>query len=166
MAAEKSSAYPPKGLLRIGFRAPVYVYRAGLGWLFGKRFVLINHIGRKSGRPHQAVVEVVERDSQTGDVLVVAGYGEQTQWYQNLKARPETTIQIGSRKIPVMAEFITPDDGQAIMVRYADRYGALTGRLFSMMGYQWDGTIDDVRRIARESLRFVRFRERLTAARE
>jgi hypothetical protein len=37
--------------------------------------MLINHVGRKTGLPRQAVVEVVERDKGTKSVIVVAGYG-------------------------------------------------------------------------------------------
>ncbi len=156
MTGKQSSNYPPKGLLRLAFRVPVYLYRAGLGWLLGGRFVLINHVGRKSGNPYQVVVEVVERDQQSGIVTVAAGYGPQTQWYQNLKAHPETTIQIGGHKHRVTAEFVSPDEGADIMARYLNRYGAITGRLFSVLGYAWDGTEAGARQIARDSLRFVR----------
>ena len=157
MAAEQKSNYPPKGLLKLGFRIPVYFYRLRLGWLLGKRFVLINHLGRKTSMPHQAVVEVLERDEETNSITVVAGYGQRTQWYQNLQEHPDTIIQVGSHKFHVTAEFITPVDGEEIMVRYLDLYGELTGRLFSMLGYSWDGTEQGVRQIARDSLRFVRF---------
>jgi len=157
MTTSQTSKYPPKGLLRLGFRIPVYFYRFGLGWLLGGRFVLINHLGRKTGQPHQAVVEVVERDKEMSSVTIVAGYGAQTQWYQNLKAHPDTTIQIGNHKSQVTAVFIPPQDGEEIMVRYLNRYGKLTGKLFSVLGYTWDGTEAGVRQIARNSLRFVRF---------
>jgi len=157
MTAEQTSKYPPKGLLRLGFRIPVYFYRLKLGWLLGGRFVLINHLGRRTGLPRQAVVEIVERDPGSDSVIVVAGYGPKTQWYQNLKAHPDTIIQIGSHKYDVTAEFITPEEGEEIMVRYLNRYGKLIGKLFSLLGYSWDGTEDGVRKIARDSLRFVRF---------
>jgi deazaflavin-dependent oxidoreductase (nitroreductase family) len=152
--------HPPKGLLRLGFRIPVYFYRLGFGWLFGERLVMIEHLGRKTGSPHQAVVEVIERDSQTGNVTVVAGYGEKTQWYQNLRAHPETTIQIGRRRLPVVAEFVTAEDGEAVMSRYFNHHRKLTVELFSMMGYSWDGTEQGARQIARDSLRFVHFHPR------
>ncbi|HLU09960.1 MAG TPA: nitroreductase family deazaflavin-dependent oxidoreductase [Oceanobacillus sp.] len=152
--------HPPKGLRRLGFRIPVYFYRFGLGWLFGERLVLINHLGRKTGSPHQAVVEIVERDPQTGGVTIVAGYGEQTQWYKNLKAHPETTIQIGRHKMPVVAEFVAPEESEDIMSRYVNRHQKLTGELFSMVGYTWDGTEQGARQIARDSLRFVHFHPR------
>ena len=157
MTQQKSNKYPPRGLLRLFFRIPVYFYRSGLGWLFGKRFVLINHVGRKSGTPYQNVVEVVEREKESGNIIVVAGYGEQTQWYKNLKNQPDTTIQLGNRKVPVSVVLISPQDGEEIIARYMDRYGKLVGQLFSMIGYEWDGTEAGARKIAREGLRFIRF---------
>jgi deazaflavin-dependent oxidoreductase (nitroreductase family) len=157
MADQTKSKYPPKGLLKLFFRIPVYFYRIGLGRLFGERFVLINHIGRKSGNPYQTVVEVVEQEKESGNIIVVAGYGEQTQWYKNLQKLPETTIQLGKRKLSVHIVLLEPEDGEDIIARYMARYGKLTGQLFSMIGYEWDGTETDARRIAREGLRFVRF---------
>lgn len=155
--AQTNVSHSPKGLLRLGFRIPVYIYRLGFGRLFGKRLVMINHLGRKTGVLHQTVVEVVEYDPQTGEVIVVAGYGPQTQWYQNLRAHPETTIQISSHKMPVVAEFVTVEDGEEVMSRYVRRHRKLTEELFSMVGYSWDGTEQAARQIAHDSLRFVRF---------
>ena len=157
---DQNSNYPPKGLLRLGFRLPVYLYRFGLGWLMGKRFVLINHVGRKTGLPRQAVVEVVEREPDSDRITVVAGYGEKAQWYQNLRAQPETCIQVGKREIPITAVFVSPEAGEEIMVRYFHRYGAVTGALFSLLGYSWDGSEDGLRQIARDHLRFVVFEPR------
>ena len=42
-------------------RAPVALYRAGWGWLLGRRFVMIEHLGRASHEPRFVVVEVVDR---------------------------------------------------------------------------------------------------------
>jgi len=155
MTTQKSS-YPPNGILRLAYRIPVYFYRVGLGRLFGSRFVLINHIGRKSGKHYQTVVEIVERDQETGSITIVAGYGPQTQWYQNLRSHPDTEIQVGNRKTRVISEFFSPEEGAEIMVRYMKKYGSITGWLFSVLGYKWDGTETGARQIALDSLRFVR----------
>lgn len=157
---DQGSNYPPKGLLRLGFRLPVYFYRLGLGCLMGKRFVLIHHVGRKTGLPRQAVVEVVEREPDSGRITVVAGYGEKAQWYQNLRSHPDIIIQVGKQEIPVTAAFISPEAGEEIMVRYYHRYGAVTGALFSLLGYSWDGSEDGLRLIARQHLRFIVFEPR------
>lgn len=157
MTKKKTNNYPPNAVLRILYRIPVYFYKIGLGWMFGKRFVLFHHIGRKSAKPYQTVVEVVEIEKETGNVIVVAGYGERTQWYQNLQHMLTTTIQLGKHKFPVSIEMINPEDGADIMARYYQRYGKITGALFSILGYEWDGTEKGARQIALEHLRFVRF---------
>jgi deazaflavin-dependent oxidoreductase (nitroreductase family) len=157
MTERKTSNYPPNALLRILYRIPVYFYKIGLGWMFGKRFVLFHHIGRKSGKNYQTVVEVVEIEKETGNVVIVAGYGHQTQWYKNLKQMETTSIQLGYRKFQVNNEMISPGAGADIMARYYLRYGKITGILFSILGYEWDGTEQGARQIARNSLRFVRF---------
>ena len=53
---------PPAGLTRFLFRVPIHLYRLRLGWLFGSRLLLLNHIGRVSGKPRQTILEVAERD--------------------------------------------------------------------------------------------------------
>ena len=40
---------PPRGLKRLFLRAPIWCYRLELGWIPGKRFLLLTHTGRKSG---------------------------------------------------------------------------------------------------------------------
>jgi deazaflavin-dependent oxidoreductase (nitroreductase family) len=139
----------------LAFRLPIYLYRYRLGWLLGNRFVLIHHVGRKSGLPRQTVVELVERSGDS--VVVVAGYGPQTQWYQNLQAQPITTIEIGRKKQRVKAQLISPSDGEAVMMRYFNKNPRVTGGLMKVLGYQWDGTLQGIREIANQSLRFVQF---------
>ena len=41
---------PPAGFTRAVFRLPIHLYRLRLGWLFGNRLLLLNHIGRVSGK--------------------------------------------------------------------------------------------------------------------
>lgn len=48
MAKKNNNNYPPEAFLQFLYRVPVHLYKWGLGWLFGKRFVLFHHVGRKS----------------------------------------------------------------------------------------------------------------------
>ena len=65
-------------------RLPIPLYRVGLGWLFGERLVMIEHLGRVSHEPRYVVVEVVERGRNV--VRVASGFGTRAQWYRNLRA--------------------------------------------------------------------------------
>ncbi|MBI1349675.1 MAG: nitroreductase family deazaflavin-dependent oxidoreductase [Actinomycetales bacterium] len=147
---------PPTGLTRWFFRAPIGLYRAHLGWLMGGRFVLIEHIGRKSGQVRTVVVEVVRRDPATGAVVVSSGWGEKSQWLQNLQAHPDVTIQVGSTRMDVRAHRLSPEEGEAEMLDYARRHPKAAARLSGYMGFSSDGSEATYREVGR-TLPYIRF---------
>ncbi len=138
---------PPTGLQRILFRMPITAYRWHLGWLMGGRFVLIHHVGRSSGLPRAAVVEVVSHDPVTDCYVVASGFGEASQWYQNVMAQPDITIQVGSRVLSVRAERLPVDQAQAEMLDYARRHPAAARKLSGYMGFPADGTEETYRQV-------------------
>lgn len=144
---------PPKGLGRTLARLPVHLYRMRLGRLMGGRFLLLEHVGRKSGRPRQVVLEVIEH-SEDG-YTVCSGFGARADWYRNVLAHPDVTIQVGGRRLDVTAHPLAPAEGGEIMARYAPRHPKAAARLVRLMGFIVDGTADDYRRVGRE-LPFVR----------
>lgn len=144
----------PTGLSRILFRLPIWLYRLHLGWIMGKRFVLINHIGRKSGEVRQVVVEVVRHDQVHERYIVCSGFGQKAQWYQNLVATPDVTIQVGARKLAVHAEFLSAEDGGEEMLSYARRNPIAARNLSKFMGLAVDGS-EAAYRAAGEKLPFV-----------
>jgi deazaflavin-dependent oxidoreductase (nitroreductase family) len=131
------------------FRLPVWVYRARLGRLLGRRFVLIEHVGRVSGRTHHVVVEVVEHDATTGDVVVASGFGPKADWYRNLLAHPEVEIQLGARTVGVRAVPLDRSEAGEAMVRYARRHRVAARGLARFMGFEADGTESGYRDIGR-----------------
>jgi monovalent cation:H+ antiporter, CPA1 family len=76
--AQASWSQPPRGMPRWLARLPLGLYHAGLGGLLGQRFLMLTHTGRKSGQPRQAVLEVVRYDEATGTVIIVSGFGPQS----------------------------------------------------------------------------------------
>ena len=45
-------------------RAPIWIYRARAGAIFGSRILMLEHTGRKSGLPRYAVLEVVDHPAR------------------------------------------------------------------------------------------------------
>ncbi|MGW4488071.1 nitroreductase family deazaflavin-dependent oxidoreductase [Amycolatopsis sp. NPDC004368] len=84
---------PPTGLLRWFLRAPIPLYRWGLGRLFGHRLLYLAHRGRRSGARRETIVEVVRRHDR--ELTVVAAWGGVPQWYRNLTAAPALEIRCG-----------------------------------------------------------------------
>ena len=143
---------PPTGLNRLFFRAPIWLYRWGLGWLLGKRFLLLNHVGRTSSRPRQAVVEVIARDESRGHYYVASGYGSQSQWYQNLLATPQVTIVVGRKKLAVKAVPLSPTESGAVLLDYGRRHPTALKNLARLVGYEIDGTEADCRALGEEDI--------------
>ncbi len=152
MAIERTKTVePPRGWMRVLARLPIWLYRWHLGWLLGGRFVLINHIGRKSGLPRRVVVEVVRHDKNARTIIVASGFGEKAQWYQNLRKTPDVIIQLGTKKYAAHAEFLSAEEGAGEMADYARRHASAARELAKFMGYRVDGTEDDYRTLGQET---------------
>lgn len=156
---EQKQPSPPQGLSRLFFRLPIWLYRLGLGGILGGRFLLINHIGRKSGQPRQAVVEVVRHDAVTDVYIVCSGFGENAQWFQNLMHMPDVIIQAGRRSLSVRAERLPAEVGGDEMVDYARRHPKSAAELAKFMGFTVDASDTGYRAIG-EQLPFVAFHPR------
>ena len=146
---------PPAGLTRFLFRIPIHLYRLRLGWLFGSRLLLLNHIGRVSGKPRQTILEVAEHD---GDSYVVAsGWGPTAAWYRNIVHTPDVTIQVGTRTIPVTAIPLDKDEGAQVFVRYGSRHRTAAKYVLPrVLGFSVDGSDTDFRAVGQQ-LPFIRF---------
>ncbi len=162
MSSAVSSPKPPAGLARLLYRAPVGLYRLGLGRLLGSRFVLLNHVGRKSGQPRQAVLEVVDYDPSTHTCTVVSAWGPQSDWYRNILAEPAVTINFRGRAMAVTADPYSPEASGEAMVTYARRHPGAARSLLDLVGYEVSGSEEDYRRVGSEKLRFVALRPRLS----
>lgn len=148
---------PPTGLSRLLFRIPIYAYRLGIGWLFGDRLMLLNHIGRVSGKQRQTVLEVVTRDPADDSFVVASGWGPTAAWYRNVVHTPEVSIQVGRRTIPVTAVPLSENEGADIFAKYAAQHRTAAKHLLPrLMGFAVDGSDADFRAVGRR-MPFVRF---------
>ena len=148
---------PPTGVRRIAFRAPMYLYRLGLGRLFGDRLLLLNHIGRVSGKPRQTILEVVTHDRADGSFVVASGWGPSAAWYRNLLHTPDVSVQVGKRVTAVTAVPLPEEEGAEIFAQYAIRHRTLAKHLLPrLMGFSVDGSEADFWEVGRR-MPFVRF---------
>ena len=67
-------------------RAPIRLYRLGLGPLLGTRLVQLEHRGRTTGLPRLVVLEVVAIEA--GAPVVVSGFGERGAVVSQRRRRP------------------------------------------------------------------------------
>lgn len=125
-----------RGLLRFGLRFPVVLYRCHHGWLLGNRFLMLTHTGRKSGLPHQTVLEVVSHNQQTGEYVIASGWRGKADWYRNLQKTPRVIVYSGRRLFTATALQLSIEDAEAVLLDYARRHplafrelaGVISGR--------------------------------------
>ncbi|HEX2570481.1 MAG TPA: nitroreductase family deazaflavin-dependent oxidoreductase [Polyangia bacterium] len=122
MATQPAQRERPHGVRRAFLRAPIWLYRHGLGWILGERFLLLTHIGRKTGRPRQAVLEVVHHDAASDTYFILSGWGHRSDWLLNVEKTPEVSIDIGRRHLDARAERIAPAEAAGVLGRYMRRY--------------------------------------------
>ena len=62
------------GALRLLFRLPAILYRWRCGWLLGRRFLLLIHVGRRTGKLRRTVLEVIEYRRDLVEALVISAF--------------------------------------------------------------------------------------------
>ncbi len=148
----------PSGFVGWLLRQPVRLYEHDLGWLLGHRFMEIAHYGRKSGRIHRSVVEVVRFDAATKEVIVVSAWRGHTDWYRNIQSHPALEIRIGPLRFAPQQRFLTPDETVHEMQSYVHEH-RLAGRLMPwLFGIDMRGPQDEWRANVADFFKGVSFR--------
>ena len=135
----------PRGLLRLGFRLPIWLFRFHLGWLLGERFLLLTHKGRKSGLPHQTVLEVLQHTRADDIYYVFSGWGAHADWVRNVEQAQDVRLIVGTRSTQAHAWRISAEEAVPIILDYVRRHPIAIRVLPRLMGYQVDGTEADFR---------------------
>lgn len=123
--------------------------------MMGNRFLKITHTGRVSGQPRHVVLEVVKYNPSDETYYIAAAWGELSDWVKNIKANPQVQVQVGRRKMDMVAEQLTPEQGEAVILDYAQRHPTAMKSLARFMGYQLDGSEADYRELGRQLLMFA-----------
>ncbi len=147
---------PPRGLQAKLWRFPITLYKIGLGWLFGQRFMLLTHTGRKSGLQRQAVIEVVHHDADSDTWYAASGFGEKSHWYRNIMVNPQVELQIGRQRFAAQARRVSVDEAEKALAVYARKHPTALKQLSQFMGIPFDGTPQGLRHLA-ETLPIIAF---------
>ncbi|MBJ7358720.1 nitroreductase family deazaflavin-dependent oxidoreductase [Nocardioides sp.] len=98
-------------------------WRIGAGWKKPVPTLLLEHVGRKSGKTFETPLLYLE-DGR--DLVVVASQGglpKNPQWYANLAEHPDTRVSLkGEKHRPVRARTATPDEREVLWPRLVDLY--------------------------------------------
>jgi F420H(2)-dependent quinone reductase len=105
------------------------LYRAS-GGLIGHRVpgapptLLLTHVGAKSGQKRVSPLSYTKGEED--DLVLVAskgGHPKNPAWFHNLKANPDTEVQVGRERRAVHARVATPEERERLWPRVVDNYG-------------------------------------------
>ncbi|MFZ0707339.1 MAG: nitroreductase family deazaflavin-dependent oxidoreductase [Candidatus Korobacteraceae bacterium] len=151
------------GALRYVFRAPVYLYRWHLGWLLGRRCLLLSHTGRRSGIRRQTVLEVVDYRKPGPEVVVVSAFGREADWLRNIEAKPDEEVTVGSQHFSATHRFLSEQEAINVIqgYEYRNRFMAPVVRagLSWVAGWPYRGQDEDRQRLVQQ-LPLIAFRPR------
>ena len=107
------------------------VYRA-TGGRVGERLpglppmLLLDHVGARSGRRRTTPLVYMPDGDNLVVVAAKGGHPRHPGWVHNLRARPDTEVQVGSRRIKVRAREANGDERRRLW-RSATEYNPLWG---------------------------------------
>jgi deazaflavin-dependent oxidoreductase (nitroreductase family) len=102
-------------------RAPIWLYRARLGFLFGSRMLMLEHTGRTTGARRLVVLEVVGQPAP-GTFIVASGFGERAQWLRNVMANPRVRVSVaGHGPRAATARRLPSAEADAMLADYTSR---------------------------------------------
>ncbi len=101
--------------------------------------LLLHHLGARSGTERVTPLAYLEDNGRYAVFASKGGAPEHPAWYHNLKAHPETRIEVGGQTLEVTAHEADPDERDRIYAEQASRspqfaeYQAQTTRRIPVM---------------------------------
>jgi len=89
--------------------------------------LLLDHVGARSGVRRTSPLVYVHDGADYVIVASKGGYPKHPAWYHNLRAHPDTTIQVGSRRLEVHARVATPPERERLWPKAVETYGGYAG---------------------------------------
>lgn len=128
----------PSRLMSLIYRASLRAYRAGLGgrehWI-GMRWILIETIGRRSGRPHSVLVDLLGEDPTEGRFFLQSAYGVTSDWVRNAQANERFWAEVGGARFEACLESVDDETARHILSAYVGAHPVYSPCIAWMLGY-------------------------------
>ena len=122
--------------------------------MLGHRFLLLIHIGRRTGFCRHTVLEVMEFRKEGPEAVVMSAFGRNADWLRNIEATPSPLVVIGSRRFIASYRFLDEEDAMRVVASYEDRNRLITRVirlvLSRLLGWHYDGSKSARRRLVKQ----------------
>ena len=87
----------------------------GKGWLLGHTFLLLTHVGRRTGRPHETVAMVLRYRRQSHEAVICSAWGPDTDWVRNIRERPAVRIDLARETFEPEQRFLSVEESLCVV---------------------------------------------------
>lgn len=155
-AAPTQSSQNPPALIKPFFKMPLFFYHLGLGRIFGKRFMVLTHKGRRSGKVYQSVLAVLKYDQKTREIYAVSPWAS-SNWYRNIQAMPALKVETGGVSYAPAQRSLNAEEIAGLLVTYRNEHPIFSRIIGRIPGWKIDSTYEEFLELA-QTLRGVAFR--------
>jgi deazaflavin-dependent oxidoreductase (nitroreductase family) len=137
-----SGARRSGSLRRLLLRVPLLLDRAGIRWVermfartIGVQWIVLETIGRLSGRPHDVVLDIVGHDRPSDTYYVQPARGYRTDWVRNVRSTPTINARIGGRRVRARVRDATGREGADVVLRFVRAHPYYARLIVWFVGY-------------------------------
>jgi deazaflavin-dependent oxidoreductase (nitroreductase family) len=124
------------------FKLPVFLYRLNLGWLLGRRFMQITHVGRFSGKVRRTILAVLKFDAKTKEIFAVSAW-KGSDWYYNLQAAPALQVESGFDRYAPQQRELSAEEITTAFMEYRKSHPIFSRIVCRIPGWKWDSTYEE-----------------------
>jgi deazaflavin-dependent oxidoreductase (nitroreductase family) len=139
-------------------KLPLPLYRIGLGWMFGHRFMLVTHLGRRSGKVRRTVLAVLRYDAETKEIMAISAWSA-SEWYKNILVCPALQVETGFTRYAPAQRFLAPEEIATLFEAYRRECPTFSRIVCRIPGWKWNSSHEELLVLA-QTLRGVAFRPR------
>lgn len=161
IAASKESPRAPSFMLPV-FKLPIFLYQLGLGRLMGRRFMMLTHIGRRSGRIRRTILAVLDFNPATREIKTISAW-RGSDWFRNIQAAPALEVACGADRYAPMYRLLSAEEIAALFIEYRQRHRLFSSIVCKIPGWNINSTPQEFLALAR-TLRGIAFRPVAKAA--
>ena len=158
---DRENARPPAFMIPI-LKLPLLLYRTGLGWLLGHRFMLLTHIGRRSGKVRRTVLAVLHFDSGTRETMAISAWSA-SDWYKNILTSPALQVETGFTRYAPVHRSLSTEEIATLFEDYRHNHPIFSRIVCRIPGWQWDASGEELLELA-NTLRGVAFQPKQNEA--
>jgi deazaflavin-dependent oxidoreductase (nitroreductase family) len=127
-----------------------------LGWVLGKRFMQLTHVGRRSGKVRRTILAVLRFDANTREIYAVSAW-KRSDWYYNIQTAPALQVETGFIRYAPAQRTLSPEEITAAFIDYRKKHPFFSRVICRIPGWKWDSTYEEFLELAR-TLHGVAFR--------